>query len=90
MVKRRVYDDQKQIQFVTYSCYKRRNLPQPDRAKRIIIGHLGSRLARYDGLCIGFVIMPDHVHALVWFPKTRQLSPFMNKWKDQSSSSVDI
>ena len=85
MVKRRVYDDQKHIHFVTFSCYKRRNLPQPDRAKRIVIGHLGCRLAKHDGLCIGFVIMQNHVHTLVWFPETRQLSPFMNKWKDQSS-----
>ena len=85
MVKRRVYDDQKHIHYVTFSCYKRRNLLQHDRAKRIVIGHLGSRLAKHDGLCIGFVIMPNHVHALVWFPETRQLSPFMNKWKDQSS-----
>ena len=79
MVKRRVYDDQKHIHFVTFSCYKRRKFLQPDRAKRIVIGYLSSRLAKHDGLCIGFVIMPDHVHALVWFPKTRQLSPFMNK-----------
>jgi putative transposase len=32
--------------------------------------------------------MPDHVHALIWFPETGQLSPFMNKWKDQSSIAL--
>jgi len=88
MVKRRIYDNDKHVHFVTFSCYKRRNLLQHDQAKRIVIGQLGSRLAKHDGLCLGFVIMPNHVHALVWFPEVRQLSPFMNKWKDQSSRQL--
>jgi putative transposase len=32
--------------------------------------------------------MPDHVHAVVWFPDVGQLSPFMNEWKSQSSSAI--
>ena len=32
--------------------------------------------------------MPDHVHALIWFPETRQLSRFMNEWKGQSSHAL--
>jgi REP-associated tyrosine transposase len=85
MVKRRVYDDQNHIHFVTFSCYKRRKFLNTDRARRIVIGHLGSRLSNQNGLCLGFVIMPDHVHALVWFPEIQQISKFMNKWKDQTS-----
>ena len=88
MVKRRVYDQERQIHFVTFSCFKRRRLLQADRAKRIVIGHLGSRLTRLDGSCLGFVIMPEHVHAMVWFPEAGQLSPFMNKWKEQTSRSL--
>jgi hypothetical protein len=61
MVKRRVFDNEKHVYFVTFSCYKRRNFLQQDQAKRIVIGQLGSRLAKHDGLCTGFVIMPDHV-----------------------------
>lgn len=68
MVKRRVYDDEKHIHFVTFSCYRRRQYLQSERARRIMIGHLGSRLTKHDGLCLGFVMMPDHVNALVWFP----------------------
>ena len=71
MVKRRVFDNEKQVHFVTFSCYKRRTFLQQDRAKRIVIGQLGSRLANCDGLCTGFVIIPDHVHALVWFSRDR-------------------
>ena len=88
MVKRRVYDTQKHIHFVTFSCYKRRKHLQHDQAKRIVIGTMGSRLAMQQGLCLGFVIMPDHVHALLWFPETLQLSQFMSKWKELTSKTL--
>lgn len=87
-MKRRVYDEEKHVHFVTFSCYKRRKLLNPDPSKRIVIGTLGSRLARQNGICIGFVVMPDHVHVLLWFPENQQLSLFMNKWKDQTSSTI--
>ena len=37
---------------------------------------------------LGFVIMPDHVHALLWFPETLQLSQFMSKWKELTSKTL--
>jgi len=88
MVQRRVYDRDKHVHFVTFSCYKRRQLLQHDQAKRIVIGHLCSQLTRHKGLCTGFVIMPDHVHALLWFPQIEQLSRFMNAWKGLSSQRI--
>ncbi|QDV31498.1 Transposase IS200 like protein [Planctopirus ephydatiae] len=83
-----IYDTEKHVHFVTFSCYKRRRYLKTEFAKRIVIGHLGSRLKRQSGLCVGYVIMPDHVHALLWFPEANQLSLFMNKWKDQSSIAL--
>ena len=88
MTKRRVYDIEKHIHFVTFSCYKRRKHLQHNRAMQIVIGQMGSRLATQNGICLGFVIMPDHVHAMIWFPEIGQLSPFMNKWKEQSSKTI--
>jgi putative transposase len=88
MVKRRIYDNEKHIHFVTFSCYRRRQYLDNDRARKIVIGQLGARLTKQNGICLGFVIMPDHVHALVWFPEVMQLSSFMNKWKDQSSHTI--
>ncbi len=88
MVKRRIYDSEGHIHFVTFSCFKRRTFLQQDQAKGIVIGQLQLQLTERAGVCSGFVIMPDHVHALVWFPKPSQLSSFMNKWKDQSSHEI--
>ncbi len=69
--------------YVTFSCYKRRHLLNADRAKAIVLGNLHAELKKRDGLCTDFVIMPDHVRAVVWFPKPKQLSGFMNKRKDE-------
>lgn len=88
MVKRRVYDKEKHIHFVTFSCYRRRQHLQHPRSKQVVIGEMGSRLAKHIGLCLGFVIMPDHVHALIWFPEIEQLSQFMDKWKERTSKTL--
>lgn len=88
MVKRRVYDEEKHVHFVTFSCYRRRSLLETDQTKRVVIGQLGSRLKVHQGLCLGFVIMPDHIHTLIWFPEPRQLSPFMNHWKDLTAHAL--
>ncbi len=49
---------------------------------------LASQLTKQNGKCSGFVVMPDHVHALVWFPATRQLGHFMKQWKQRSSVQI--
>jgi putative transposase len=86
--RRRIIDDELFAHFVTFSVYRRRRLLDHDHPKRIVLGVLNYVLEKHAARCIGFVIMPDHVHALVWFPKTGQLSPFMHEWKRQSSLRI--
>lgn len=43
---------------------------------------------RYDGICSGYVVMPDHVHAIVWFEQPGELSRFMKAWKQSSSQRL--
>ncbi len=85
MAKHRIYDDQLFAHFVTFSCFHRRRLLDHDRAKKIVLGGLNSQLIRQNGRCVGYVIMPDHVHSVVWFPETKQLSHFMKQWKQRTS-----
>jgi len=49
---------------------------------------LADELGKFDGICCGFVVMPDHVHATVWFPQPGQLSSFMQNWKSRSSRQL--
>ena len=84
----RIDDSQLFAHFVTFSCKNRRRLLDSDRAKQIVLGVLNSELAKHSARCIGFVVMPDHVHALIWFPKPGQLSAFMQQWKQRSAFAL--
>ena len=53
-----------------------------------MLGLLGDQLRSQSATCVGFVLMPDHVHAIVWFPETGQLSRFMHGWKRRSSHEI--
>jgi len=88
MVRRTVADDELFTHFVTFSVYRRRRLLDHDHAKRIVLGVLNEVLERFQARCPGFVVMPDHVHALIWLPTTGQLSRFMHEWKRLSSLYV--
>jgi REP-associated tyrosine transposase len=52
------------------------------------MGVLADELNKHNGTCSGFVIMPDHVHAILWFGETERLSPFMRVWKSRSSRQL--
>jgi len=86
--KRRIVDDQLYSHFITFSVYKRRRLLDHDSPKRIVLGVLNFVLQKHSAQCAGFVLMPDHVHALIWFSETNQLSRFMHEWKRQSSLKI--
>lgn len=88
MAKQRIYDNELYAHFVTFSCYKRRRLLDHDLARRIVLGVLNSQLSSQAARLIGFVLMPDHIHAIVWFPKTGQLPTFMKLWKQCSSRNI--
>ena len=85
---RAIYDDELHDHFINFSCYRRRRLLDHDGAKRIVLGVLNSQLAARKASCVGFVVMPDHVHAIVWFPVAGQLSVFMQQWKRLSSYQI--
>jgi putative transposase len=85
---RRIIDDELYAHFVTFSVYRRRRLLDHDRPKRVLLGVLNEELEQHEASCIGFVVMPDHVHAIVWFPATGRLSQFMHGWKRKSSFHI--
>lgn len=84
----RVVDDLLYVHLITFSVFHRRQLLNHDHAKRILLGWFNEVLEQYEATCVGFVIMPDHVHALVWLPEAGQLSAFMHSWKRRSSMGL--
>jgi len=85
---RKVYDLEGHAHFITFSCYRRRRVLDDDRAKGIVVNFLADELRKTNGSCIGFVIMPDHVHALLHFREPGTLSRFMQQWKRKSSNRL--
>ena len=88
MTTREIFDKEGYAHFVTFSCYRRRNILDADRPRQIVISFLDSQLRRQDSRCLGFVIMPDHVHAVIWFPLSNQLSRFIQQWKRLTSFEI--
>ena len=85
---RQTIDDQLFAHFVTFSVYRHRRLLDHDRPKRILLGVLSEELEQHKASCAGFVVMPDHVHAILWFPIAGLLARFMHGWKRKSSFHV--
>ena len=86
--RRQIIDDQLYAHFLTFSVCRRRRLLDHDQPKRILLGVLNEELRQWEALCVGFVIMPDHVHGIIWLPQTGQLSGFMHGWKRKSSFHI--
>ena len=85
MATRRIFDTEHHAQFVTFSCFRRRRLLDHPRVRDNFVRITAEKLRAHEGTCSGFVVMPDHVHAIVWFAATGALSPFMKTWKQTTS-----
>jgi putative transposase len=89
-MRRKIFDKNHHAYFVTFSCYRRRKLLDDNRAKGIVVHFLSAQLKNQSGDCAGFVIMPDHVHALIHFQQPGALSVFMGQWKRRSSIALKL
>jgi len=74
--------------FVTFSTYKRRRFLAPDRTRDIAVEVLQKKLTEHQAFCAGFVIMPDHVHAILFGGEVFNVSQFVQVWKKTSSYRI--
>jgi hypothetical protein len=68
MTRKRTYDREGHAHFVTFSGFRRRRLLDHDRPEKVVLGVRNPQLALRRGECIGFVVTPDRVHAIVPLP----------------------
>lgn len=85
---RRQFVEQRCLYFVTFSTYRRRRLLKLDQPKRIVWGVLNHQRKALAAKCLGFVLMPDHVHALIWLPEPTDLTRFLPGWKRMCSVAI--
>lgn len=67
MTRLRHYDDLGSARFVTFSCYRRLPSLSLLGAKKIVLEEIDRARAKHGFKLLGYVLMPEHVH-LVLFP----------------------
>jgi len=74
--------------FVTFTTYKRRAYLNPDRTRDIVVEVLQKALTTHHAFCAGFVVMPDHVHAILFGDEKFNVSQFVQVWKKTTSYRI--
>jgi len=81
MPKRRIIDLPGQSHFVTFSTYQRRRFLDSDETRDIVLEVLQKCLVSHQANCSGYVVMPNHVHAVLFGEEDFGISSFMQAWK---------
>jgi putative transposase len=85
MPQRRIFDLPSQRHFVTFSTYQRRRFLDSPHTRDIVMEVLQQSLITHHAACTGFVVMPNHVHAILFGQPDFQISRFIQVWKKTSS-----
>jgi putative transposase len=88
MPERRIIDLPGQAHFVTFSTYQRRQFLAPERTRTIVMETLQGCLDQHRGFCHGFVVMPNHVHAILTVDSESKIATFLLAWKKTSSYRI--
>jgi len=89
MPRRKVFDYPGAVHFVTFSTHQRRRFLEPDRSREIVLETLQGLLVSHGTTgCTGFVVMPNHVHAILFGGPDFQISKFIQVWKKTSSYRI--
>jgi len=74
--------------FVTFSTYQRRRFLEPDQTRNIVVEVLQRCLSAHKASCTGFVVMPNHVHAIFFGEPDFSIGNLINAWKKTSSYRI--
>ncbi|MEQ8424105.1 MAG: transposase [Cyclobacteriaceae bacterium] len=67
--------------FVTTTCYRWYKLLEMDVCKDIVVKSISHLNNKYNSEVLGYVIMPNHIHFILYFKETNQLSNWMRDLK---------
>ena len=85
-MKKQVFTGCGNTHFITFGCSGKRKLLNTPRSRQIVISVLANLVDKGQVKVSGFVVMPDHVHALFWYDQgDSDHSKGMQTWKRLSS-----
>ena len=67
--------------FVTTTCYQFYHLLQSDECRQIVSDSINFLNNKYSSCVLGYVLMPNHIHLIIYFKKLNQLSGWMRDLK---------
>ncbi|MBN4057175.1 transposase [bacterium AH-315-J21] len=74
--------------FITFCCYHRFELLKSSRVIEVFLEELESLRLKYDIRILGYVIMPEHVHLVLFPPENSKLGPIIGELKSKSASRI--
>jgi putative transposase len=77
MSKRQIVDLPGELHFVTFSTYQKRQFLAPARTRSIVSETLQTCLETHRAFCHGFVVMPNHVHAILSVAPKATIASFL-------------
>ena len=88
MPKLRHIDNLGTARFITFSCYHRYPLLVIDEAKIIFLKHLQIQCKKHYIKILGYVLMPEHVHLVLYPPDDLELGKVIGQIKALSSKEI--
>ena len=76
--------------FVTTVCHKHMNFIDLAQAYQLIENSLAFCSAKYNASILGYVIMPNHVHLIIFFNSGNKLSDLMRDFKKFTATHIRI
>lgn len=83
MTRLRHFDELGTARFITFSCYRRMNYFTENQSKELFIKYLDSVRLKYDFQIYGYVIMPEHIHLVIYPRKTMHLGLVIREIKSK-------
>jgi len=88
VTKLRHYDHLGTARFVTFSTYRREPLLTDDSIRRIIVEHLELVRRSFDVKLLSYVLMPEHVHLVIYPPDGLELGRVIGEMKSRSARAI--
>lgn len=87
--RRRIVNEPRHAHFVTFSCYRRQQLLVSDWSRQLVCDSFDRARGYFEIDVWAYVVMPEHVHALVW-PRRKDydLGRFLGGVKRYVSTAV--
>lgn len=88
MPKLRHFDNCTMARFITFSCYRRHRYLIDLPTRKAVIDQLSVLRNRHEVKILGYVIMPEHMHLVLWPPEDMSLGLVIGQLKGRISKDI--